>query len=185
VATQITDHTTQALDRLCQQFKDRPNVIALVTALAGTVQAVETALWQLLTERTVAAAVGVHLDALGTIVGQARGGLVDEDYRRFIRARIATNRSRGTIADVLRIADLVLNDATAGLVVDNQGAAAYVLRVASVATADALAEVLVDFLRDATAAGVRVILEYNETTTPLIWGASNWEGAHVWSRAID
>lgn len=184
MATQILDHTAEALDRLCQQFADKPQIVALLTALTGTVQDVETALWQLLTERSVDTATGVHLDAIGALVGQARASIIDEDYRRFIRARIATNRSRGTIGDVLRIAQLVLNDPAAYLEIDNQGAAAYVLRVNDIAITDDLAEVLIDFLRSATADGVRAILEYH-TADPVIWGASDWEGSDVWARAID
>lgn len=184
MTTQILTHTDQALARLCQQFVGQPNIAALLTALTGTVQDVETALWQLLTERSVDTAVGVHLDAIGAIVGQDRNGLIDEDYRRYVRARIATNKSRGTIGDVLRIANLVLNDPAAYLEIDNQGAAAYVLRVNDVTITDDLADIMIDFLRDATAAGVRAILEYH-TASPMIWGASNWEGADVWSRALD
>ena len=183
MATQITDHTAQALERLCEQFKGKANIVKLLTALTGTVQEAETALWDLFTMRSVDTAAGVYLDAIGEIVGQERGGLADVDYRRLIRARIATNRSRGTISDVLRIADLVLNDPSAYLEIDNQGAAAYVLRVLNVSITDELAELLIEFLRAATAAGVRVVLEYS-TATPMIWEVSNWESAHVWVRAV-
>lgn len=187
MASQITDHTAQALNRLCQQFRDQDNISALLTALTGTVQEAETALWQLFTERSVDTATGVHLDAIGKVVGQERASLIDEDYRRYIRARIATNRSRGTLGDVLRIALLVLNDPDAYLEIDNQGAAAYVLRVHDVATADDLAAVLLDFLQSATAAGVRAILEYS-TEDPedvALWGTATFESTDVWSRAID
>lgn len=195
MASQITNHTEQALARLCEQFKGQPNIVKLLTALTGTVQDVETALWQILTERSVDNATGVHLDAIGAVVGQDRGGLIDEDYRRFIRARIATNRSRGTIGDILRISRLVLNDPAAYLELDNQGAAAYVLRVNDVVITDDLAEILIDFLRaavaanatrtGATSAGVRVILEYSAAEDRAIWGTSTYESTDVWARALD
>lgn len=162
MASQITDHTDQALERLVEQFKEKANIVKLLTALTGTVQDAEDALWALFVERTVDTAIGVHLDAIGKKVGQVRGGMIDETYRRFIRARIATNRSRGTIGDVLRIARLVLNDADAYLRLRNHGAASYDLVIRDVVVTDELAEVLLDFLRaatGATAAGVRVSLE--------------------------
>lgn len=159
MATQITDHVQQALARLSQQFKGKTQVEAMLSALTGNVQEVETALWQLLTERAVDVAIGVHLDTIGQIVGQQREARSDEDYRRFIQARIAANRSRGTIPDVLRIANLVLNDPAAYLQIDNQGAAAYVLRIMNVPISDDVAELLMSFLRNITSAGVRVILE--------------------------
>ena len=159
MATQITDHVQQALDRLAQQFKGKPSVESMLSSLAGNVQEVETALWQLLTERSVDVAIGVHLDAIGEIVGQPRNALGDEDYRRFISARIAANRSRGTIPDVLRVANLVLNDPTAYLEIVNGGIATYVLRIMNVPISDATAEILMSFLRAITSAGVRAIME--------------------------
>lgn len=184
MAEQITGHTDEALERLCEQFKGHQNIADLLTALTGSVQEVETVLWDLLTDRAIDTATGVHLEAIGAKVGQDRNGMIDETYRRFIRARIATNRSRGTAGDILRIASLVLDEPNAYLRLENQGAAAYVLRVQDVDLTDDLADVLIDFLREATAAGVRAIVEYSEDT-PMIWDVSNWEGAHVWARAID
>lgn len=185
MATEITDHTAQALERLCQQFRDKPQITKLLTALTGTVQEAETALWELLTMRSVDTATGVYLDAIGSVVGQEREGLIDETYRRYIRARIATNRSRGTIGDVLHIANLVLNEPTAYVEIDNQGAGAYVLRVSDLEITDDLAELLLEFVRTATAAGVRAILEYATVSNRAIWGVSTWNGPDVWSRAID
>src|SRR5690606_25505389 len=106
----MTNHVAKALTRVLAQFKDKPNYRAVLTALVEPAQSVEDALQQLLLDRAVNTAIGVQLDALGKIVKQPRAGLGDEDYRRYVRARIATNRSKGTIADLLTIASLIVFD---------------------------------------------------------------------------
>jgi len=100
---------------------------------------------------------------IGKLVGQPRNGLVDNDYRRFVRARIATNRSSGTSEEALNIARLVLGDQTAVLDLDLQGIAAFVLRVLAIPISASLASILIGFLRDAKSAGVRAILETADT----------------------
>ena len=67
--TYQVDHCADGLERLLQQFKDRPRIAALLCAFVRQVQELEDAAWQLLTERHVDAAIGVQLDALGRIVG--------------------------------------------------------------------------------------------------------------------
>lgn len=135
------------------------NIEKLLAALIEPVQSVEDALWQLLTARTIDTAIGEQLNVIGRVVGQPRNGLVDDDYRRYIRARIATSRSDGTANDVITVARLVLNETNARFELHNQGVAAYVLRVRLVAVDDEIADIMIAFLRQATAAGVRVILE--------------------------
>lgn len=187
--SQITSHTAAALERLVQQFQDKQSVRDLTAALTGTAQGVESALWQLLTERTLDQAIGAQLDVLGQMVGQERAALGDADYRRFIRARIATNRSRGTVENVLTVMRLVLNEPTADLILLQQVIATFVLRVEGVVVDDELAEtVLVQFLRDVAAAGVRGILEYDPTDASPIFtwdvAGQGWDNAHFLT-AID
>ncbi len=153
------DHTAIALARLPQQFRGKAKIEALLRTVGTQLNEIEVAFQQLLTERAVDTAIGDQLDALGFIVGQPRDGLGDSDYRRYIRARIMTNRSRGTVEDVIRIARLVLGDATAHIEVDLQGVAAYVLRVEDITVTAAVASILAAFLRQGTSAGVRVLTE--------------------------
>ncbi len=147
---------------------DENNITKFLSAIMASVQDVEDALQQLLTERAVDTAVGVQLDALGRIVGQERGAMSDDDYRRHVRARIAANNSEGLIRDILDVATLVIYDDDATFEIDVQGVATYVLRVNDVATTDAIGNILHAFLVDATAAGVRPVLEYN-TAEPGDW----------------
>lgn len=143
-------------------MSDAPNNITkLLTGLLTPAQDVENAFQQLLTQRQVNTAEGAQLDVLGRLVGQSRGGMDDNAYRRMIRARISVNRSKGVIRDVITVALLVVGDDDATITVDNQGAAAFVLRVDDAPLADGVAELLINMLRDTVAAGVRVILEWS------------------------
>lgn len=157
-ATEV-DHVAEALNRLCEQFKNKDNIAALVTSLVEPTQDIEEALQDCLAQRSVDTATGVQLTAIGNVVGQPRAGLVDADYRPLIRARIAANRSRGVANDLLRVARLVLDDVAASLILDQQGTAAVVLRVEEVIGDDDLMASLLEFLQDSVAAGVRIILE--------------------------
>lgn len=161
MTTQITDHVTQALARLPEQHKDKLKLRALLSGLVGPTQAIEDALYQLLTERGVDTAIGVQLDALGYIVGQLRGGLSDDDYRRYLRARIATNRSRGLMSDIIRVSELVLNDTDAEIILRPEYPAGIVVEVQSIGITSDIADILISFLRDVVSAGVRLILEYS------------------------
>lgn len=157
-ATGKVDHVAAALARLPQQFKGKTKIINLLTALATPAVSLEDALFQLLVERGVDDAVGSQLDRLGVIVGQERGGLVDADYRRYIRARIAANNSRGNFEDLIKVAALVLNDDTITIEGETQNGTV-VVRLRAALTTDALAGITLSFLQDAVSAGIRVVLE--------------------------
>lgn len=111
MTTQITDHEGEAEARLPFQFKDKPKFLALLSVLTTPFQSLEDALWSLFVV-TIDDAVGDALDKIGKIVGQPRTSLVDDTYRRYIKARIATNRSKGTIHDLIVIARLILDAET-------------------------------------------------------------------------
>lgn len=136
-----------------------------IATLATPFQSLESCLQQLLTERSIDTAVGEQLNVIGRIVGQPRNGLSDDDYRRYIRARITTNRANGTIANLITVTDLIVYDDDAYYEIDNQGAACVVIRIQDLAITEDLADIVASFLKDTVSAGVRVILEYF-TSTP-------------------
>lgn len=140
---------------------DDNNIRKLLKCWLSPAQYLEGVLQQLYSERSIDTAIGAQLDVLGRLVGQARDGLNDDTYRRYIRARISVNRSKGRIQDIIRVADLVVDDVHARFNLKNQGRAAYVLKIEDVATTFALSLVVLDLVKDATAAGVRVIIESN------------------------
>jgi hypothetical protein len=56
--------------------------------------------------------IGDQLDKWGGLVGESRGGLEDDDYRRFIRARVLVNRSKGSTDELVKIMQLVTAPST-------------------------------------------------------------------------
>lgn len=101
--TKKTDHVLEALSRFIEQFKDQPDIAAVLTSYVLQIQDLECALSDLLTETTLQTSVGQHLDDLGDLVGEPRAGRDDEQYRTAIIARIGLNTSNGTIEDVIGI----------------------------------------------------------------------------------
>lgn len=136
----------------------------LLSVLVTPMQRLENALYQLLIQRTVDLAVGVQLDVLGRIVGQPRGGLIDNVYRRIIRARIATNRSTGKREELLNIAALVISNVSAKLFEQDQANATWFLRVDAVATDGPTMTILTSLIKSAVAAGVRPTVQSAPTT---------------------
>jgi len=104
----VTTHVLDALTRLVSQFRDQPDLASFQSAFVNRIQEMEGALQELLAERSLDSAVGVQLDGLGALVGQAREGRDDSDYRLVIRARIALNIGSGTPEDIYRVLVLLL-----------------------------------------------------------------------------
>ena len=148
----------------------------LLVAISGEVQAVEDAIQQVQVGHWIDEAVGLQLDILGKLVGQLRGGFDDATYRRLIRAKISVNRSKGTIEDLITVAQLVVDDDTVTYEVDNQGDAVVVLRLLTAAVPDDVAELALMFLKKTVAGGVRIILEWSSDPPAdwFIWGVSDW-----------
>lgn len=161
-----TNHVALALSRLPEQFKSKTNVRAFLEAMVESKQSIEDAIVQLLTMRFLTTATGVTLEAIGNLVGQSRDGADDDIYRRYIRTRIKTNRSNGTIPDIITISRLVLDDAGLSLLVSRSGIATIVILVGAEAVSADLADTLISFLRQAAVAGVRLILE-SSTVAPV------------------
>lgn len=139
------------------------NTEKLVATLATPFQSLEAALQQLLTERSIDTAVGAQLDVIGRIVGQPRNGLDDDTYRRYCRARIATNKSNGTIENLITVTDLVVYDDDATYKLTQEGNATARLRIADIAITTELAEIVFAFVQDAAAAGVRIVVQWTES----------------------
>lgn len=159
MTTHLTDFVQRGLDRLPSQFQGKAKIEAFLRVLLAPGQEVEDALWQLLTERTAAVAVGVTLTQIGNLVGQPRNGLTDEELRPYVLARIASNKSNGTIPTILRIARIALNDELAQPILENTGAAAFVLRILGITVTETVANILIDILNNSIKGGVRIILE--------------------------
>lgn len=99
----VADHAEQAIARLPSRFRGRLRIEALVGALATGTQEVEDLAYALVADRLLDTASGDALDQYGRLVGEARNGLGDGDYRRFIQARMLANRSTGTVDELIAI----------------------------------------------------------------------------------
>ncbi len=99
----ITTHAADALARLIQQFKGKPNIAALLNSFNEQTQDYEDDVQDLSDVLDIDLMTGVNLDHIGEIVNQPREGRNDADYRQAIRERISANVSSGTPDQVIEI----------------------------------------------------------------------------------
>ena len=97
------DQVVIALDRLLEQFKDKPNIESILTTYISEVQDLEDTYFSLLNERGINTAVGNQLDILGALVNEQRLGRDDELYRIAILTRIGINNSEGTPNEIMSL----------------------------------------------------------------------------------
>jgi len=108
----VPDHPDQAVADLLLVLR-QPRICALTRAMADGAQVMEDQLFALLVDRDLQTATGAQLDQWGELVGEQRGGLGDDDYRRFIQARIKANRSGGSTDELIAIWQLVTGPSVA------------------------------------------------------------------------
>jgi len=111
------DHAGRAVDQLHTWLQTKQRVVAVVRGLAAGAQRAEDQFWELLTSDMPEVATGATLTRWGRLVGQDRGTLSDEDYRRVIQAAVLANRCPGDGDSLLRIWQ-ILTAATATRLVE-------------------------------------------------------------------
>lgn len=87
---------------------------AFVRALGHGLQMLEDRIAERFLSLSLETASNGDLDLLGGIVGERRDGLRDADYRRFIAARLAANKSQGTTDDLVKVLRLLTNASVIG-----------------------------------------------------------------------
>lgn len=102
-----TTHTAEALANLVEQFKDKANLAAFLSAHTDQIQDAENGAFELIDERTLAGSVGVQLDGLGSIIGADRDGVADDAYRTRLEIQILINSSSGVVEQILEILSLL------------------------------------------------------------------------------
>ena len=112
LATQITTHVQDGLNRLLEQYKYKPQMVAFFTAFLQHVQKLENALYPLDQYRQLMFAYGAQLDNIGTIIGQSRNGLNDVEYLVLLLGTIAENNSDTTAPAMLNIVQTLFQAAT-------------------------------------------------------------------------
>jgi len=95
VITQITTHIADAKARLLSQFQGKTRIEGLLDAFSQQVQDYEDAVIPLESLLDIATQEGAQLDGIGTILGEAREGRTDADYRTALTERIAALYSSG------------------------------------------------------------------------------------------
>lgn len=158
--TQQTDHVGDGVDRLLEQFKDRPRIVALLTAYLNQVQDLEDVLWELFLDRWISTAVGEQLNVIGRVVGEKRQGSLDDEYRAFLRARIRANRSVGLLAELVKIVALIQDDNLQVLAREYDPAA---VRLEPTGATIVDARRVARILADAKPSGVALRYVYSET----------------------
>jgi hypothetical protein len=159
MATKITDHADAAKARLIERRK-KPQIKHALDSFNQQTQALEDAIYQLLTERQLNTAIGEQLEGIGEIVGQPRNGLSDDDYRRTLKARVSANNSEGRIEDLIKVTRGIVNDASLSINPEQQFPASVLVRVEGGLIAGATADLAIEFLRDTRSGGVQIQLHY-------------------------
>ena len=169
------------LSALLGELEQNPNnIIKLLTGLLESANDLESTLLALLVQRNVSNAIGAQLDVLGRIVDEDRNGLSDDDYRRFIGAKILVNRSSGTFPELIRIAAAIVAQVGAFYYVTQEGTATIRLRVSSTTgITDSLAGILFFLERLATSAGVRLVVQWGDVADSALFRFDSGPGFDV------
>lgn len=157
-----TTHIIDVADRIVARLPGNlrgANLTELATIIGESVQELEDVFWDLFTKRFHDTAQSAVLDVIGRIVKQPRPSADDAVYARYIAARIAARRSRGTVNELIGIVRLMIEGVTSIIVRREDTATVVVQSLDAVDTA--LADDLIKFLQDAVAAGVRILLITN------------------------
>lgn len=104
----ITTHADDAVDRLPEQYREKPKLSALVRAYGTQAQALEDVFYEMIEANNLFDAVGAELDQIGDIVVQPREGRSDQRYLVRILAKIGQNVSKGTGPELIRIFKLLM-----------------------------------------------------------------------------
>lgn len=111
----VNNRVERAKSYLLSQFKDKPNINALVDALVSELQELENVINDLQTVRTLDGAYGWWLDQIGNDLDVSRGNYGDDDYKTAIKIAMAKKTASASVDDILRIVSLITSDSQAQL----------------------------------------------------------------------
>jgi hypothetical protein len=177
----VTGQVERGLSRLLEQYKDKPRLAALIKSYLGEVQVLSDATWETLVSRLIDDAVGEQLTVLSRLVGETERFEDDERQRVLVRARIAVNRSDGTLNDVIRVAEIIF-----GLTpLIGEPGNAYIVVIVPEAVS-VVPELEWRLLNQARAGGVRLDLYFTESAPDDLfrWGTGPGWGVGVWTGTI-
>lgn len=153
--TQITTHSEDAKKRLLFQYQGKANIEGLLDSLGGQqIQDLEDILFDISGRLDINNSIGVQLDGIGKIVGQARNGQDDPTYRLFLKAKAGRNVSEGDINRVISIWKII----TSGTVIRvDEFFPGEIELFSDVPLAPELEQIGFALMQDVVAAGVRVV----------------------------
>ena len=159
--------------RLAQYLKDtvgipKPNVKAITMMVIEACDEVRQVLEDCVTYRALANAQGKILDEIGQIVGLARQSLTDDDYRLYLQAQVAANRSSGLPEQLYTILGLIAPAGVTYKLLEQFPAA--MVYYATGAMTQAQANAAAYFLRTARGGGIGGVLEYGLSDTASSFG---------------
>lgn len=155
----LRDYVERYSALLLMQWR-KPRRLAIFQAILAEVQALEDALYAVLTGVNLDTAVGAQLDLIGKILKTPRLGLDDESYRLRLRVEILVLSSNGHPDDLLAILLAALPTGFTFSYAETDYATS--LPQVHGALSSATATLLVSFLKRAKSVGTRVMLEYSE-----------------------
>ncbi len=102
--TYKSDYVTEATTvLLIPDYRNSPDLVAIISSYSQQLQDLEDDLRDIIAQTVVPGGEGVQLDRIGKVIGQARWGRTDADYRRLILARVVANSSGGTPEDQIAL----------------------------------------------------------------------------------
>lgn len=107
--TKILDHETESINNLIFEFK-KTTIQDLIKINGENFQELENAISDIYDSQFIDRATGISLDLIGNETGQLRpvtGDITDNTYRYLIKAKIAANRSNGTLPEIYNILGLL------------------------------------------------------------------------------
>lgn len=105
----IKDHLNIAKGYLPEQYKNRPNIDGLLTAITLPLQDIEDELYEMYKNHSLREARGYYLDRIGALVGELRNYRPDAEYKPAILARIMINNAGGTPEDIISAINFTFN----------------------------------------------------------------------------
>ena len=157
-----TDIFSLICDQQTSQFEEKVVFKAITEVIAEQLQDLNDVFYQLLTERSLNAAVGEQLDVLGRILVLPRNGEIDVDYRRLLKAKAGINASTGSPATMIPILKLVTDSTYVGL----QEISATPATVSAVVNGNDIANQSLELLEQIAAAGINltILSSYGDDT---------------------
>lgn len=171
------DLFAEAETRFLEQFKDKIYFSALVEIYTAQMTELQTVFLSLLNLAQVTVAEGVQLDGIGDIVGEARTGRTDANYRIAILARIRLNLSNGTLEDVIALIRAIAGQV--GVQVKDFPPASFVARIVDVLNPDINPALLASFVASGRPTGVngQVIYQLDEDAAMFTFASGDSEEA--------